>query len=151
MADSGAHAAPQLRSCWSAGDDRRLAPKRRASEAGPHAGVPVHEARLEGEGRLALVLVQLHLIAVPLRNVPLELGLRGKHDKLLLAATLERAQEVLGLEMLLELAVRVEVVVPIRVLAAAEVAVVVLLLHVPVQLLRVVKVLAAEAARTRSP
>lgn len=90
------------------------------------------------------MLVHVELIAVLLRDVSLQLALACKHHELHFSAPLKRARVVLALKVLVELLVLVEVVMLFRVLPPAEMAVVVALLHVLVDLLRVVHVQPAE-------
>jgi hypothetical protein len=105
-----------------------------------------HEARFDSHCSTALMLVHVELVPVLLRDVSLQLALICKHHKLRFAAPLERARVVFTPKVLLQLLVLVEVIVLLGVVPPAEVAVVVALLHVLVDLLRVIQVQAAEPA-----
>jgi hypothetical protein len=81
-----------------------------------------------------------------LGRVSLELRLTHKHNKPILAAVLKQARVVPRFKVVFELLIAGKVFVAVGGFPAAEVAVVVLLLHVLVDLLAVVKVHFAKPA-----
>lgn len=88
-----------------------------------------------------VVLMQLHGMAV-------QLCFGGKHHKLVCTAVWEGAEVVLLLKVLFQVWVVLKVLVVVWVFAAADVAVIVVLLHVLELLCLVIKVVLAEAAHT---